>query len=77
MPGPDTKEKKKVTWIFWLEVSVVLVIVAYYLITEHSAHLFQYGGYILFAACMVMLALIFFGFPDNNENQNESLQEKR
>ena len=50
MQGHDNSSQQYVRWAFW----VFAAIGAYYLFTEHRAHLFDYLPYVLLMACPLM-----------------------
>jgi hypothetical protein len=56
---------KGVRWVFWAFAAVG----AYYLLTEHRAHLLDYLPYVLLMACPLMH---FFGHGSHNQRHHEA-----
>lgn len=56
-------------WLFWGFVAIA----AFFLLTEHRAHVFQYLPYLLLAACPLMH---FFGHGHGGHSGHRSNKEK-
>ena len=57
-------------WVFW----GFLAIAAYFLITEHSAHVIEYLPYVLLAACPLMH---FFGHGGHGGHGHDYKEKKQ
>jgi hypothetical protein len=59
------KKKGPFDWIFRVETFALILIMAYYVVTEHREHLIEYADYILFGFFALLFALIIVHFRQN------------
>ncbi len=55
------KKNRRSDWIFKAGGFALIMIIAYYLIVEHTAHLIEYGGLFAFFLIILFLVIVRFG----------------
>ena len=72
----EQKGNSTVNWIIRVQMIAIFLIMAYYVITEHQEHLFQYAHYILFLVFFLLLGLILWHFQKDSARPNAIEPEK-
>lgn len=70
-PMTHDAQKKKgriFDWIFRVEMFALILVMAYYVVTEHRAHLIEYADYLLFGIFILLFALILWHYRQNTTN---------
>ncbi|WP_410198836.1 DUF2933 domain-containing protein [Bacteriovorax antarcticus] len=63
---------KRHRWISY----VALVVIAYYLLTEHREHIISYLPYFIFASCLLMHVFMHGGHHHHNNRQKPTEENK-
>ncbi len=66
------KENGRFDGLFRVETFALMLVMAYYVVTEHRDHLIEYADYLLFGVFVLLLALILWHFrQDTTSNTKE------
>lgn len=62
--GEDTQKRSRwFDWIFRMEGFALMLIVVYYLVVEHTAHLVEYAWLLTIFLFILVIVIVRFGMP--------------
>jgi hypothetical protein len=74
MTQETKKEKGRFDWLFQVETFALMLVMAYYVVTEHREHLIEYADYLLFGVFVLLFVLIIWHF---RQDSNIITKEKK
>ncbi|MEN6396499.1 MAG: hypothetical protein ABFC78_08460 [Methanoregula sp.] len=74
MTQETKKEKGQFDWLFRVETFALMLVMAYYVVTEHREHLIEYADYLLFGVFVLLFVLIIWHF---RQDSNIITKEKK